>query len=84
MHIDYSQSFLPRNGHEAGMSHFTIAFQYHSGESKGVHMRRKAQNSLFTDDMASDERVYRKSEGTDKKKLILIIANFRIQGKYKS
>ena len=49
------------------MSHFTIAFQYHSGESKGVHMRRKAQNSLFTDDMASDERVYRKSEGTDKK-----------------
>lgn len=49
------------------MSHFTTACQYHSGESKGVHMGRKAQNSLFTDDMASDERVYRKSEGTEKK-----------------
>lgn len=44
-------------------------------------MGRKAQNSLFTDDMASDKRVYRKSEGTEKKKLILIIANFRVQGK---
>ena len=50
------------------MSHFTIVFQYHSGESKGIHIGRKAQNSLFTDDMTvCDEMIYRKSEETDKK-----------------
>ena len=68
MHIDYSESFLPKNGCKAGMSHFTIALQYHSGESKGIHIGTKAQNSLFTDDMTvCDEMIYRKSEETDKK-----------------